>query len=475
MILKKMWSKNIRKSVALISAAAMLLSSGCVIPSVNTNNSDKDDTANAQAVLSEIGTPDPVKPETDKENTTEPENTDNGKDTSFASADIETKTGGFIVTTPGSFADRVQGLYKVENAKEETYVEFYDLGDNIYGFYSGERVGMIELFSLDDEGFISKTEDSMEVQMATFVADQSYGYLSNGFPAKVEMTITDTGIEFSNYDTESGEMLFDDNAKLTKIEGEFGHLEGYTYADEEEKAKNVCAIYHIATEEAPEEIIGSWILLGDVAGALMIEFTEEGFVQVYLKNTNEPVILMRGTYVAGKKKINGGTNIYLSLHYPGDDRYMQYNFCYVPEDDSLSMRVGDQSFGMDFSWENALFIPYDLSAVPRQVHLIDNYYENGYFADLAGSYVSDDDHLILLTVDGFYYYYDSSNFEEAMLISDGTIEANPGGYILHESNYKDADEDIQFGFIAMMEPGVFDLTIYDTKETKEFNMLQYYR
>ena len=458
---KKYLLENTRKALAFVLVFSILFASGCTFGVPSGNDVPKDDYSNSHARIIE----DNANSNIDNIDITKPEGTgeiDNENDPS-QNAKIENDLGGFIIPTPGSFADRVQGLYKVEGEKD-TYVEFYDIGDNIYGYYSGKQHGCIELFALDEEGFISTTSDSIEVQMVTFTEENNHSYLSEGIPAIVEMSIKDDGIEFSNYDTESGEMLFKDNTKLTKIEGELGHLDGFSYADKEESAETICNAYHINLTQNPEEIVGSWILLGDIVGAMMIEFTEEGYAQVYLKNTNRPVFLMRGTYATGKDKVNGGTNIYLSLHYTADDSYMQNNFCYVPKDDSLSMCVGNTDYGMDFSWEDALFIPYDMSSMPRQEHTKTSTEKP--YADLKGLYISEDNYMVLLSGDGFYRVYDSIDLENATLLSEGSFESDPGGYILYGE-----DDDTEYGFIAFIQQDIFDLTFYDTNETKEFFLL----
>ena len=74
--------------------------------------------------------------------------------------------------------------------------------------------------------------------------------------------------------------------------------------------------------------------------------------------------------------------------------------------------------------------------------------------------------MVLLSGDGFYRVYDSIDLENATLLSEGSFESDPGGYILY-----DEDDDEEYGFIAFMEQGIFDLTFYDTNETKEFFLL----
>ena len=56
-----------------------------------------------------------------------------------------------------------------------------------------------------------------------------------------------------------------------------------------------------------------------------------------------------------------------------------------------------------------------------------------------------------------------------MKLADGYCVPNPGGYNLYVSDLKGEEEDELYGFIAFMEPGLFDLTFYETGETKEFS------
>ena len=74
---------------------------------------------------------------------------------------------------------------------------------------------------------------------------------------------------------------------------------------------------------------------------------------------------------------------------------------------------------------------------------------------------------MILSDDGFFYLYEE-NGEESMKIADGYCEANPGGYNLYVSDLKGEEEDELYGFIAFMEQGVIDLTLYETGETIEF-------
>ena len=454
--------KESRKIIAAVSAVSLLFASGCTF-NLSVDESEKDDT-NEHAVIveNEINTPDVSTNTTQPDSNTDDNQTGSGDDTQNKVTLIENENWGFESAYPGSFADRIQGLYKVESDTEEAYVEFYNIGGNIYGYYSGDEYGFMELFAISEEGFVSKDEDSMEVEMTTMVIEDHNSLLSNGLPASFTMTLLDNGIELSNYDSTSGEMLFEEDAKLTKIEGEMGHLPGFSYADGKENVAKICGDVGLEIGGCPDEIEGSWILLGDTSDALMLEFTDKGYVQAYSKTDGIPVILMRGTYVEAKDKVNGGTDIYLALHYPTDGGVLTFEFCYVEENGALSVVDGSLQFGMNVAWEGALFIPYSLEDIPR--HFCDLDYG---FSDTEGTYHSGDGYELILSDDGFFYLYEE-NGEESMKIADGYCEANPGGYNLYVSDLKGEEEDELYGFIAFMEQGVIDLTLYETGETIEF-------
>ena len=451
-----------RKIIAAVSAASLLFASGCTFNAVTLDESEKDE-ANEHAVLveNEINAPDANTNQPDSNTTdNQPGEGDDGKTQVTL---IENENWGFESAYPGSFADRIQGLYKVESDSEDAYVEFYNVGGNIYGFYSGEEYGFMELFATDEEGFITKSEDSVDVEMTTMVIDGHNYMLSDGQPASFTMTLDGNEIELSNYDQTSGEMLFEEDAKLTKVEGEMGHLPGFSYADGRENVAKISQDLDKELTSNPDEIEGSWILLGDIQDALILEFTPKGYVQAYSKTDGVPVIYMRGTYATAKDKVNGGTDIYISFHYPTDEGCLTFEFCYVPEAGALSVVEGSQEFGMDVAWEGALFIPFSLEDIPR--HFCEPDYV---FSDVAGEYVSEDGYKVIISEDGFFYIYDG-NAENAMKLADGYCVPNPGGYNLYVSDLKGEEEDELYGFIAFMEPGLFDLTFYETGETKEFS------
>ena len=379
------------KGIAALSASALLLATGCSLTGSDFAAVDKDIKTDYHARIVYTDN-------TDNTNVTEPinniddgtqtSNTDNGtvttdngnNNTDNGNTDTEEKVinpGGFLyvdscgfeVINPDSFANRAQGFYKiVSDDSTDEYIEFYNVNDNLYAFYSGKGYGAMELFTDDYEGFSSTTANSMRVEILSFTSLKNDGcYISNGNPAILDMTFTEEGIEFTNYDTSSGDLLFAPaEVKLEKVKGDMGYIDGFAYMDDEYSAELLCEDLDIETKAIPAEIIGSWILLGDAESGIVFEFTEDGYVQAYLKNYQTEVTFLRGTYTAGKEKINGGTNIYMNIVYIGMGQGYPFNLCYKMDGDSLILVPGNADYGTDVAWDGAVFIPYEMSNIPRQ-------------------------------------------------------------------------------------------------------------
>ncbi len=379
------------KGLAALSASALLLATGCSLTGSDFAVVDKDIKTDyhARIVYSEINdngnATDPLNNTDDGTLTSNTGNgtgnTDNGTTTvDNGNGDNEEKAiipGGFLyvdscgfeVNNANSFANRAQGLYKiVSDDSTEEYIEFYNVNDNLYAFYSGKGYGAMELFTDDYDGFASTTANSMSVEILSFTSLKNDGcYISNGNPAKLDMTFTEEGIEFTNYDTSSGDLLFaPEEVKLEKVKGDMGYIDGFAYMDDEYSAELLCEDLDIETKAIPAEIIGSWILLGDVESGIVFEFTEDGYVQAYLKNYQTEVTFLRGTYTVGKEKVNGGTNIYMNIVYIGMGQGYPFNLCYKMDGDSLELVAGNADYGTDVAWEGAMFIPYEMSDIPRQ-------------------------------------------------------------------------------------------------------------
>ncbi|MBO6088775.1 MAG: hypothetical protein J6P37_00455 [Lachnospiraceae bacterium] len=386
------------KGLASLSTAAILLSTGCTFGSSDFSMIDKDintdyhakivysDDTNDNQNNPDISTDNPDNNDnqtviTDNGNENKDNNgsdTDNNKDNGNTETEVKAiNPGGFLyadncgfeVYNPDSFANRAQGVYKIVSDEEtEEYIEFYNVNDNLYAFYSGEGYGAMEFFTDDSKGFASQTANSMRVKVLSFTAlTNDAEYISDGKPAIMDMTFTEDGIEFTNYDTSSGDLLFSpEEVVLERVKGDMGNLDGFAYMDDEYSAELLCEDLDIETTDIPEEIVGGWILLGDIESGIAFEFTEDGYVQAYLKNPDIEVSFLRGTYAVGKEKINGGTNIYMNIVYFGMGQGLPFNFCYQTEGDSLVLVPGNPDYGEDAAWDGAMFIPYGFNNIPRQ-------------------------------------------------------------------------------------------------------------
>lgn len=482
---KKGFKSFAAKGIATLSMVTLLFTSGCTLGGSNFSAIDKDVNTNYQAKLvpstdketidngtdSQITFPDG----TDNQNL----NIDNGTDTTDSGNVIgggkPIIPGGFLcvdncgfeVYNSNSFANRAQGVYKiVSDGRVEEYIEFYNVNDNLYAFYSGNGYGGMEFFTDDRSGFASEYANSMRVKILSFSGLTNNGnYISNGKPAEMDMTFTEDGIEFTNYDTSSGDTLFaPSEVKLERITGEMGYLDGFAYMDDEYSAKLLCEDLDIETTDIPEEILGGWILLGDLESGIAFEFTEEGYVQAYLKNYNTEVSFLRGTYAVGKEKVNGGTNIYMNIVYFGMGQGLPFNLCYEMEDGNLTLVKGNSKYGEDVAWEGAMFIPYEMSNIQRQ-----NF--DGVAAisqgSVYGTYVSDDGQMLLLTEGDYFYLYKTIDLDVISDFVEGHFESTPGSLELYELDYVDGN-DIYYGFIALMDQDNLSLTIKETGETIDF-------
>ena len=470
-------------TIASLLGIALLLSTGCTFGGSGFSAVDKDIKTDYQAKL--VYT-------TDKENTnngtdtqvTLPDNTDsqtgntdNGSDTTDSGNVIGGKPiipGGFLcvdncgfeVYNSNSFANRAQGVYKiVSDGRVEEYIEIYNVNDNLYGFYSGNGYGGMEFFTDERSGFASEYANSMRVKILSFSGLTNNGYyISNGKPAEMDMVFTEDGIEFTNYDTSSGDTLFaPSEVKLERVKGEMGYLDGFAYMDDEYSAKLLCEDLDIETTDIPEEILGGWILLGDLESGIAFEFTEDGYVQAYLKNYNTEVTFLRGTYAVGKEKVNGGTNIYMNIVYLGMGQGYPFNLCYKMEGDNLELVKGNSEYGEDVAWEGAMFIPYGFYNIPRQ-NLDGSAVSQG---SVYGTYVSDDGQMLLLTEGDYFYLYKTVDLEDISDFVEGHFETTPGSLELYELDYVDGN-DIYYGFIALMDQDNLSLTIKETGETIDF-------
>ncbi|MBP5494427.1 MAG: hypothetical protein J6X97_04965 [Lachnospiraceae bacterium] len=471
------------RGISLLSTAALLFSAGCTLGGSNFSAVDKDIKTDYHALISasgnngntdngsdnQINTPD------NNNGISNPDGTDTNDNGNGNAEDKAIIPGGFLcvdncgfeVYNSGSFANRAQGIYKiVSDGRVEEYIEFYNVNDNLYAFYSGNGYGGMEFFTDDYVGFSSQTANSMRVKILSFSGATNNGYyISGGKPAEMDMVFTEDGIEFTDYDTSSGDTLFAPaEVKLERITGEMGYLDGFAYMDDEYSAELLCEDLDIETTDIPDEILGGWILLGDLESGIAFEFTEDGYVQAYLKNYNTEVTFLRGTYTVGREKVNGGTNIYMNIVYFGMGQGYPFNLCYKMDGDNLELVKGNSEYGEDVAWEGAMFIPYEMSNIQRQ-----NF--DGSAAISAGSvygtYVSDDGQMLLLTEGDYFYLYKTVDLEDISDFVEGHFETTPGSLELYELDYVDGN-DIYYGFIALMEQDKLSLTIKETGETIDF-------
>ena len=476
--IRRLFSKHILKGIALISAVMLFGASGCTL-NFNNGNSDpsgKDNDAITHAQI--VSQPDDttsdnnVSPDNTSDNTGNPDTnsnvTDNGNDNDKTQvyAPSYTESCGFEVTNPGSFADRAQGVYRiVSDGRVEEFIEFYNVNDSLYAFYSGNGYGAMELFTDDYVGFASTTSNTMPVSIWSFSSQTDEdGYISGGNPARMVMTLTKDGIEFTDYEEDSGDTLFaPSECKLERIDGEMGHLDGFAYMDDEFSAELLCQDMDIKTAKIPDEIAGSWILLGDAENGIVFEFTKDGFVQAYLKNPGEIVTFLRGTYTVGRDKVNKGTNIYMNMVYFGLGEGYPFNLCYTLEDKNLVLVHGNEEYGQDVAWEGAMFIPFKMNSIAR-LYPDDNM---SVTRDFDGTYTAGDNTVLLLSPGDYFYYYEFDKNGEYKNLVEGYFEITPGCLKLYETDYKDGN-DIYFGYIALWDQDTLDLTIDETQETIRF-------
>jgi len=380
---------------------------------------------------------------------------------------------GFVINDPGSFASRAVGTYRIISDDEEIeeWVEFYNVNDNLYAIYYGYGYAAIEFFANDMEGFSSETSNSMEVKAVSFSSMSNFSrYWSEGMPAIFTMTLEDDRILFSGYQNGSGEFPFELNAELERVDRGPGLTEGFDYNQKDVKIEELLKTNDTDTETIPDDILGSWILLGDTEYGIVCEFTKEGKVQIYLKNLNEPVLLCRGEYAIGKEEINGGKNIYLDLMQLGyGSMPLHYNLCYVFENDSLKIVKGDETWGEDMVWENAVFIRFNNSDIPRKFH--DEYSLAQNFSGRYGIFASDDNMEIVIDADGYYYIYNSADISDLSGYVEGSFKEDENGLILYQTNYEGGQEEeygvlsyIDENTVSVVKKGETEGTIYKRKQ-----------
>lgn len=467
----RMIGKKISRMLVMSGSVLFLALGACTLPIDNVDLSDKDNVSNVHADITDIEVDNntdntSVEPDNNTDNNNEPDNGNNNVPDVKTAADASDSPDGFSDLDSKAFAARAEGLYKLVSDKEEAYLELYSTGDNLYGFYDGKEFAAMELFALSYEGFASQNATSVEVKIASFNYDSSCDYFSKGMPANITLNLTKDGIKFSDFQTGTGDLIFDVNAEFERIDGEMGHLKNFNYRDMKESLPQKLKSLGIETVETPEEVIGSRIILGDNESAFIFDFTEEGLIQVYFKQTNEPVTFYRGAYAVGKDEINGGSNIYMDIlcfGYLPEENY--FNLCYKMENDNMICLAGDTRIGSDAVWENAILIPFDMSTIARAVHDEEAMANN--FSDGNGSiYMSDDGWVFFLSDDEEYYYiYNVNHLDEPGNFFEGSYEFSPGGYILYEMDYEGSGNAKEFGFLSFLDQKTIQVDIYKSNES----------
>ncbi len=477
--------KNMIKALAIAVSASMLFLTGCDILSGNNGNVDPAGKDGEEEIHAELNQGNEVEPENTGNEETDPDKDADKdkveqKDITEGKTIIEVDTttvpyvseDGFTTINPESFAGKVEGTYEIFDKDGITrgYIEIYNVANNLYGFYSGYGEAGLEFFALDMEGFASKTAESIDVKVVIFDSSDDF-YRFDGMPCYVTMNITEDGLKFSNFQEGTSSLPFDENATLVKLDDEFGNLQGFAYKDDKYNAEAACKKAKIETTDIPEEVIGSWILLGDIETGLIVEFTEDGMVQMYLKNLNEPVLLARGTYACGKESVNEGTNLYIDtvVFGQGDEAHL-YNFCYQNDAGCLRLVPGDEEWGTDVAWEGATFITYNVEDITRKFHdeeaLADRY-------DVEKEHFLADDGMEIIVGGGSFLLYDAADFTNLEAKVEGTYEETPGGLNLYYLNYEDNTRGEEYGFLVYLTENEIQVTVTETGETTTFYRIEY--
>ncbi|MBQ2680207.1 MAG: hypothetical protein IJF98_08420 [Firmicutes bacterium] len=280
---------------------------------------------------------------------------------------------GFSDTDPDSFASRAVGAYKLEKTETtdeyepDSYLEIYNVGGNLYGFYSEWGYAAIEFFAEDPDEFASKDAFSVPVKTLTFSNQSNAGeYWSDGLPAELTMNITDKGLRFTDYNELSGESYLPADADFVRLDEEMGYAPSFDYKSRVYSASDIAAAKGIELTDNPHDIVGIWRTLGSEDYAPVFEFTKDGLVQIYMKNYGEEVMLYRGTYCTAAESVNG-TQIYMSVMALGwSSEPHLFSFCYdMAENGEVQCLAGDGRFGEDVLWENAVLLPIKATDIPR--------------------------------------------------------------------------------------------------------------
>lgn len=267
---------------------------------------------------------------------------------------------GFSTKDPLSFAARAEGVYEMKG-NTSTKLELYAVGGNLYGFVDTEDSGFaaIELYA-DDGDFASHKANNLDVAVLTFSIQSNLSKYW-GSPATYNMELTEDGIQF--IDLDSGNPAMFETATFIRTDEKMGNLDAFCYRAEDYSVDKVCS--KKLSHDYPSEIIGMWRILGDKVAAPMIEFTEDGLVQVYLANPGEEVLLYRGNYGILPESDHGEIwikAVMQGLGYGSSPNI--YNLAVtVTSDGNLSCEDSGEGDGEDMFWDGAMLIPIDESSL----------------------------------------------------------------------------------------------------------------
>jgi hypothetical protein len=464
MIKKLFAKKNVIKAVAMLMSISFLSSTFACIPSINEITGKGND--NTQANI--IG------------NTGNEDDGENGEDdNSENETDVKKEyTHDFSVKNEASFAARVQGVYKLtyddstsENGDEADAheVEIYAVGDNLYAMYSGLGYIGVEFFPAGDIGFDSEVATSIKVNAVSFSSQSNMGhYFNNGYPTETTITIDGDNLIFD--DCPDRDFFILDNCKLERIDRDMGYLGNFDYKSDIYKAEKLAKDAGITTIDTPKELIGGWMILGDIDAGVAFEFTEDGLVQSYLKNMDEEVSLFRGTYVVAENKDKGCYDILMSMMKFGEGSHpYQYKISfnwYEDGTDSFTVTRDDTLWDEDAIWEGAMLFKMENPAevMTAGINTSEEYLSR---PRMFGHYVSSDGWSLML--DGREFrIFNAANPADATIWYEGYL--SKGDTNTELILYPDMGEDDTTYYGYLVENDDYSIDVYEasTGKTKKY-------
>jgi hypothetical protein len=355
---------------------------------------------------------------------------------------------GYAVKDPDSFAARAEGHYVMVNYPvdeasgewgPETELDLYAVGDNLYGFISEWGFAAMEFFPAEgEEGFASRTADSMLVDVQSFSIQSNLGeHWSRGIPASLRMVLTEDGVTFTDFDHQSGDSMLMADIPYVRSEQEPGHMDAFIpYVRSEQEPGHMDAFCYrdyaeALAESMPKgaapggELTGLWRLLGDADWAPFLEFTPDGLAQYYLKTGTDVVTLWRGSYVSVRLE-DGTMDVCMILIGLGmsSQPNMYELYCQIQADGSLTIREGDQDFGESLLWDGAVLLPVTPADIPTLGS--ECLPAPGSIAFSAGTYHDVWDMELIISEIGAFYYYPANDDSMEYMVMGRADEAADG-------------------------------------------------